>query len=444
MTRNFKLFAGLKCSFSAIAAFSLSLGVSCVLMAGVPARAFEQPVSTAQDLTPLEAFRFGAEAYKSGDKTAAITALEMAAEKGHAVALWKLGHIYADGDGVDINHIRAFSYFHALANARAEDSPYSRHARAISDAFVQLALYYRDGIGDTLAPNLEQSKRLLQHAASYFGDAEAQFYLGHLYLDASTRRQDRRRAARWLNLAAKKDHPGAQALLGQMLIDGDGMRRNAKEGLALLAIARAQASTEDARWIEPMADRAIDAANEKQRAYATARLTEWRIARFGEPPVATSPGVATASASEGGAPVPPLPQGDDPAAALAAVNPAPGLSVDGTAASVAVEVLPLGDLTPQSSAEPLSIEPAGDALDASVDAASQASEALVLTIQDLREVVWGASGVEGEGTAEGALAPLDPVNAVETLPKPETLGTVENGAETAPAPAAVQAAPLGN
>src|SRR5262245_14356459 len=48
--------------------------------------------------TPVEALRSATEALRTGEKTRAVTSLQYAAEHGHAIALWQLGRIYADGE----------------------------------------------------------------------------------------------------------------------------------------------------------------------------------------------------------------------------------------------------------------------------------------------------------------------------------------------------------
>src|SRR5690349_18410090 len=54
-----------------------------------------------------------------------LNSLQYAAEGGHpvaaSVAQWKLGRMYADGDGVIQDDLRAFEYFSRIANAHAED-----------------------------------------------------------------------------------------------------------------------------------------------------------------------------------------------------------------------------------------------------------------------------------------------------------------------------------
>src|SRR5665213_3551403 len=50
-----------------------------------------------------------------------LTSLQYAAEGGHPFAQWKLGRMYADGNGVTQDDLRAFEYFNRIANAHAED-----------------------------------------------------------------------------------------------------------------------------------------------------------------------------------------------------------------------------------------------------------------------------------------------------------------------------------
>src|SRR5262249_51556866 len=91
--------------------------------------------------TPVEAFPYGAQALRAGEKEKAVTSLQYAAEQGHALAQWKLGRMYAEGDGVERSDLRAFQYFSRIADAYADDSPGTPHARFVANAFVALGHY---------------------------------------------------------------------------------------------------------------------------------------------------------------------------------------------------------------------------------------------------------------------------------------------------------------
>jgi exopolysaccharide production negative regulator len=205
-----------------------------------------------------------------------LTSLQYAAEGGHPVAQWKLGRMYANGDGVTQDDLRAFEYFSRIANAHAEDSPSAPQASIVANAFVALGRYYLNGIPNSkIKVDRERAREMFSYAASYFGNADAQYDLARLYLktpDAS--RDDFRYGARWLGLAAQKGQHQAQALLGQMLFNGDRMPPQRARGLMWLTLARDNAAPEEA-WIRESYNRAITKASEDDRAMAFQMLEHW-------------------------------------------------------------------------------------------------------------------------------------------------------------------------
>ena len=86
-----------------------------------------------------------------------LNSLQYAAEGGHPVAQWKLGRMYADGDGVAQDDLRAFDYFSRIANQHAEDSPSAPQAGVVANAFVALGRYY-------LVHQVEEMARHAGHA----------------------------------------------------------------------------------------------------------------------------------------------------------------------------------------------------------------------------------------------------------------------------------------
>ena len=208
--------------------------------------------------------------------TNSLTSLQYAAEGGHPVAQWKLGRMYADGDGVTQDDLRAFEYFSRIANAHAEDSPSAPQAAIVANAFVALGRYYLSGIPNSkIKSDPDRAREMFSYAASYFGNADAQYDLARLYLktpDAS--RDDFRYAARWLGLAAQKGQHEAQALLGQMLFNGDQLPRQAARGLMWLTLARDSAAA-DETWIKESYNRAFAKASDDDRAVALQMLEHW-------------------------------------------------------------------------------------------------------------------------------------------------------------------------
>jgi uncharacterized protein len=264
--------------------FALMLGAA---PAAGPGFAFDGAPINQQDaalpvVTQPAAAALNAQALKktSAPATAVVApslnSLQYAAEGGHPVAQWKLGRMYADGDGVIQDDLRAFEYFSRIANAHAEDSPSAPQATIVANAFVALGRYYLNGIPNSkIKADTERAREMFSYAASYFGNADAQYDLARLYLktpDAS--RDDFRYGARWLGLAAQKGQHQAQALLGQMLFNGDRLPRQAARGLMWLTLARDSATPEEV-WIKESYNRAIAKASDDDRAMALQMLEHW-------------------------------------------------------------------------------------------------------------------------------------------------------------------------
>src|SRR3712207_6112696 len=205
-----------------------------------------------------EALRDGMRDYNAGDKAGAAQALEYAATQGHTLALWKLGRMYADGDGVQHDDLKAFEYFSKLADANADESPDSPNASVVASAFVSVGSYFLVGIeGSYVAANPARAHEMFYYAASYFSDPTAQYNLARLYLDGTGVAKDPRQAARWFNLAAEKGHYQSQALLGHLLMNGEGVPRQRARGLMWLTLARESADLAKEPWISELYDKAF-------------------------------------------------------------------------------------------------------------------------------------------------------------------------------------------
>jgi len=243
-----------------------SLGLALCLIAP-QVQAFDGTQTPADDPSPVEAFKNGTKAYKKGDIAGASRALEFAAGKGHALAQWKLARMYSEGDGVPRDDVKAFDYYRAIVDAHSDESPDTAQARFVSSAMVALGSYYLTGIpNSTVAPDEQRAVQLFQYAATYFGDSDAQYNLGRMYLDGgSDRPRDAVMAARWLRLAANKGQHQAQAILGHILFAGEDIPRQAARGLMYLTMARDGASGDGDKWIVDLYNEAFAAATPEQR-----------------------------------------------------------------------------------------------------------------------------------------------------------------------------------
>ena len=269
--------------------FRASIAAFAALLAGVgPGSALEPPVRP-QARVPAGAYTSASEAVRSaardlngGDRVGAIPALEFAAKQGHPLAQWKLGRMYASGDGVPPDDLKAFEYFSKIADDHADEAPDSPHAAVVSNAFVALGTYFLDGIkGTYVKRNVGRAHEMFHYAASYFGNPDAQYNLARLYLDGKGVAPDARQAARWLNLAAEKSHAPAQALLGHLLITGQpGVPRQRPLGLMWLTLARQSAgSGAQDQWISELYEKGSEAASESDRQRALSYVEQFQKKR---------------------------------------------------------------------------------------------------------------------------------------------------------------------
>jgi hypothetical protein len=224
-----------------------------------------------------EAYRQGATALKSGMPATAVPALEYAAKRGVLGAQVKLARAYANGRDLPKDDAKAFTYFQQIADQQADINPRSPIAKYASEAFVALGQYYLDGIPEvSLVSNPAYAGQLFRHAASYFGNAEAQYRLARLYMNGDGVEKNVGLAVNWLATAAKKQHPASQATLGEILWRGEDVRQRRARGLALIMLAHQNASAngKEPRWISDLYGEAFGKSDNATRKEARALLPE--------------------------------------------------------------------------------------------------------------------------------------------------------------------------
>src|SRR5262249_21225327 len=160
---------------------SLALGIVAALM-------MLGPVAVgADDLPPYasatEAYREGVTALKGGRMVVALPALEYAAKRGVLGAQLKLARLYAAGHDVPEADAQAFSYFQEIAHQYADTTQWSPIANFVGKPLAAPGQFHTTAIPAIPLPaNPSYAADIYRHAASYFGDAEAQYQLGRLYL----------------------------------------------------------------------------------------------------------------------------------------------------------------------------------------------------------------------------------------------------------------------
>jgi len=214
-----------------------------------------------------------------------LAALQDAADAGQPMAMWQLGTMYENGEGVARDPVKAFGFFAQIANQHADAAPKGVEADIVARSFVKVGDYYKEGLPDAGIPaDANRSHALLLHAATYFGDADAQYRVGLLYLQEDELGLSPLQSARWFSLAARKGHCPAQAQLGDMLFTGiEGIEAQPVEGLMWLSIAHDRcAGTGDAAWVDEklMHAQSLSSPEQQDEAAALARSIAPQFAGF--------------------------------------------------------------------------------------------------------------------------------------------------------------------
>jgi TPR repeat protein len=230
---------------------------------------------------PQAALRVGIESYHAGNTKSSVEALRYAADGGESLAQWKLGRMYADGDGVTRDDAVAYDYFSRLVEHFIDEEPEPRERSMAANAFVSAGLYALEGVPTAkIVPDKERAFDLFRYAATYFGNAEAQYNLARMYLDGVGVKKDIRQGVSWLDLAARKNHAPSQALLGHLLFKGvAGASPQHARGLMYLTLAREQANSADDQWIVELHSKAIVAASDGDRKSAGEMLERYLKSR---------------------------------------------------------------------------------------------------------------------------------------------------------------------
>jgi uncharacterized protein len=183
--------------------------------------------------------------------------------------------MYAEGDGVKQSHQLAFEYFGGIADSHADEPTGTVQARFVANAFVRLGGYYLTGISNSsIKPDAVRAHEMFNYAASYYGDRDAQYHLGRMYLDGQGVRRDAKQGIRWLSLAANKRQYQAQAVFGALLFKGEYVPRDGARGLMWLMLAQ-DAATPEETWITDQFTAALEQATADERRQALDLLKRW-------------------------------------------------------------------------------------------------------------------------------------------------------------------------
>lgn len=233
--------------------------------------------------SPQAAFEQGLGAYKSGYYEIAIPALEEAAaakgpELNRFFAEFYLARIYSDNAGVRTDHAKAYLLFQKLADANADVDPDDgRRAPFVAKALTELARYLRRGVKAIgVAPDPARAIDYLHHAATFFGDKDAQFELAKTYLSGDGTGEDVKRGMHYLSVLTEEGHPGAQAFLADLLWRGRYVKKDERRALALITMAVENAPEHERIWIEDIYQNIFCGTSQGTRKQADGIVAMWK------------------------------------------------------------------------------------------------------------------------------------------------------------------------
>ena len=164
-------------------------------------------------------------AYNRGDYAQAIKLFRPIAVKGNVVAQYRMGSMYASGQGVGQDYQVAL-YWYRLAALQGD---------VISQNILGWMYIKGDGIGQDYHEAMHWYRLAAEH-----GNAAAQFSLGSMYANGQGVDQDYQAAAKWYRLASSQGNAGAQFNLGWMYDHGQGVSRDYPAALKWFRMAATQ------------------------------------------------------------------------------------------------------------------------------------------------------------------------------------------------------------
>lgn len=229
-------------------------------------------------ISPEAAYDQGLGAVRAGRPELAVAAFEFAGNNNHVPALYYLGLLYANNDERVTDHAKAFNVFHRLVDKYAYVDPQTDFRSVyVVRAAVRLADYYRSGLPALgLKPDPREAVELLNHAATYFSDLEAQFQLAKMHLTGEGVEGNERYGLHWLSSLARKNHAGAQAFLAELLWRGKFVQKDPNQALVWSTLSVESSGDKDRIWIEEIYQTIYCGAAQGVREKAGQLVADWR------------------------------------------------------------------------------------------------------------------------------------------------------------------------
>jgi hypothetical protein len=226
--------------------------------------------------SPNEAFRQGHAAFTEGWYSLSLPALRYAADHGIFIAQLYIAKMYELGLGVPRDDAQAFALYKRVADEHGDIDHGDRAAPYVGEAIAALGVYYLNGVKDKgVSRDIGQAVNNLNLAATYFRNARAQYELAKLYLSGEGVEKETGQATLWLKKAASKDFAPAQALLGQILWEGEIVPRQQLSALFWLTRAQENAAPQDSEWINGLYNTIIAGSQPQDINKAKVAVANW-------------------------------------------------------------------------------------------------------------------------------------------------------------------------
>jgi len=164
---------------------------------------------------------------------------EKAAAKGDASAMFNLGVLYHNGQGMAQDYVKARECYEKAA------------AAGDADAMFNLGLLYDNGLG--VAQDYAKSRAWYEKAAAK-GQASAMFNLGLLYHNGQGVAQDHAMARKWFEKAADEGNASAMFNLGVLYDEGFGVAQDYAKARDWYKKAAARGHAKARTHLEQIAD----------------------------------------------------------------------------------------------------------------------------------------------------------------------------------------------
>jgi TPR repeat protein len=212
------------------------------------------------------------------DDVEALKWFRLAAEQDDADAQYHLGRMYEEGrGGVEQDYVEAGQWYRLSAEKRNLGCvTYHGREDGAKAACCALGSMYEQGNG---VAQLDSEAAWWYRNAAELGYAEAQFRLGLMFLEGrgvapeyaevegfyktirvmvslwrkgkpTMHIQDNAEVLKWLRLAAEQDHAGAQYRLGEMYLEGRGVKQDKAEAIRWFKLATANGHPVDLPWLK--------------------------------------------------------------------------------------------------------------------------------------------------------------------------------------------------